>query len=59
MTIPTAKKGPRRPARRRKDWVIVAVLLGLAALVAYLWFADPAHQWPGRSRVDWPPPTKP
>ena len=45
--------------RRRKDWLIVAVLLGLAALVTYLWFADPAHQWPGHSRVDWPPPARP
>jgi len=34
----------------------VVVLVILAAVAAILWFADPAHQWPGNSRVDWPAP---
>jgi hypothetical protein len=44
------------PARRGKNIAIVVALLGLAALAVLLWFADPAHQWYGGSRVDWPAP---
>ena len=53
--IPSGRPRPNR--RPRKDWLIVAVLAGLAALVAVLWFADPAHRWYGSSRVDWPAPS--
>lgn len=48
---------PRAPGRR--DVVFVIVLLGLLALAAVLWFADPAHQPTGKSRVDWPVPATP
>jgi len=59
-TLPPAQPLPPT-APNGKSVMLVLVLLGLALLVAILWFADPAHQWPGRSRVDWPAPeaTKP
>jgi hypothetical protein len=46
---------PPPPARRGKDILVAVVLLGLALLTAILWFADPAHQATGGSRVGWPP----
>ena len=59
MTELFPDRPPPPPEPRRKDYTILVVLLILAALAAILWFADPAHQWPGNSRVDWPPPAKP
>ena len=56
MTELFHNRPPLPPAPRGKDITIVVILLLLAALGAILWFADPAHQWPGKSRVDWPPP---
>jgi hypothetical protein len=53
--FPERRSPPPEP--RRKDFTILVVLLILGVLTAILWFADPAHQWPGRSRVDWPPAT--
>ena len=44
------------PAPRDRDFRIVIILIILGVLGAILWFSDPAHQWPGKSRVDWPPP---
>jgi hypothetical protein len=46
------------PAPPGKDVLIGVVLLLLAVLAVILWFADPAHQWHGKSRVDWPPPAR-
>lgn len=56
MTELFPDRPPPPPAPRGKDVTIVVILLILAVLAAILWFADPAHQWPGKSRVDWPPP---
>ena len=53
--------GPKAPAPPGKDITVLIVLIILAVLVAVLWFADPAHQPHGESRVEWPPaqPAKP
>jgi len=45
---------PKPPDPLGKDALFVVVLVILAVLVAILWFADPAHQSSGDSRVDWP-----
>lgn len=45
------------PEPRGKDYTTVVILLILAVPAAMLWFADPAHRWPGKSRVDWPAPS--
>ena len=56
MTEPFPLRPPPAPGPRRKDYTIVVVLVILAAVAAILWFADPAHQCPGNSRVDCPAP---
>ena len=43
----------RRPIPR-VHIIITALLVLLAVVAAILWFGDPAHQWPGNSRVEWP-----
>jgi hypothetical protein len=45
---------PPPPPSGRRDLLFVTVLLGLLALTVFLWFTDPAHQFHGKSRVDWP-----
>ena len=52
---PVSLRGVSKPpGLLGKDAGFVVVLILLAALVAVLWFADPAHQPQGESRVDWP-----
>ena len=52
--LPPPREVPKPPDALGKDAGFVVVLVILAALVAILWFADPAHQQAGASRVDWP-----
>ena len=59
INMPASNPGSRREVTKPvdplgKDALFVIVLLALAALLAVLWFADPAHQPLGGSRVDWP-----
>lgn len=51
-----AMKEPRQMSR--DQLMFGATLVILALLAVLLWLKDPNHQIPGKSRVDWPPPTK-
>ena len=45
---------PKLPKPLGKDALYLVLLLTLAALTAFLWYADPSHLPQGKSRVDWP-----
>jgi hypothetical protein len=58
MSLPKPTMKPR-PPMPRDQLVFMAVLILLTLLVILLWFADPAHQYSGQSRVGWPPASSP